>query len=752
MEAGHIVPGLSDMEFIQEVLNDADARPPWGQSKAYKDRMYENGIRGINDCLKDGTATDVTIPTKDANLQRILQLLFHDNRRDPKYTGHMKQLNDYEGPIFEACVKETIPVNKMTKILNPHPTSKAKPLDSYFPDEPTVTHDSGIDPLDTLTKAECVILSANSIDKGPGGHCRRIPYQFFPSEGKEVFLSKDVLSLFGFKNLTIRMTTTGAADKPTFKFIIEYSDPGRLQWKIEEEVDEEFKRVRPGTTDYFVGNAKKNGAILELMKSKNFIEIMKLLIGKEVGDVLQVILDAIFVKLRKMKLLAQKGNEKPSRKSISFTCDGVFAALRLDSGRRQENAYVALQGTTDKSRGLILYSWKVLTEEDKNRNKFIIHQDLAVSLCGELIYKLNYVLFRGEVFLSKEEYELGPDGSPRRAFFHDLLRQIEEAEATIKGIKFNNDTFKSDLLRIDSETPENIFSMKSKPGQIQFVNVPSLFPKGKGERYNPNFFTVVQGLSHKLIRGPREQAITARRASRAIAAPAVSRRRGQKRSLSLSPPRSGSRSRSKSRSRPRSQSVSAMTGGVRPKTAKRARYSIPSEKGQRTVQRTVQRIVPPAGTAKRPPRPEFYEEIKGNTILLPVYNALKCLEMDDEQIEILMTCLEPYFTHLERVIISEKFYEDLFKERLIETYTFYIEMTLTEFKDYANKFSRDTREFEKEYYPFDKLEDPTETRWLVVDGDEEGEIDIPSCGLLQEQGGGGKSATRRIRRKRLTGV
>ena len=195
-----------------------------------------------------------------------------------------------------------------------------------------------------------------------------------------------------------------------------------------------------------------------------------------------------------------------------------------------------------------------------------------------------------------------------------------------------------------------------------------------------------------------------------------------------------------------------MTGGVRPKTAKRARYSIPSEKGQRTVQRTVQRIVPPAGTAKRPPRPEFYEEIKGNTILLPVYNALKCLEMDDEQIEILMTCLEPYFTHLERVIISEKFYEDLFKERLIETYTFYIEMTLTEFKDYANKFSRDTREFEKEYYPFDKLEDPTETRWLVVDGDEEGEIDIPSCGLLQEQGGGGKSATRRIRRKRLTGV
>ena len=128
--AGHIVPGLSDIEFIREVLNDPDASPPWSQCKSYMDRMYENGIRGINDCLKDGTASNAAkIPTKDGDLQRILQQLFHDNRRKPNYAAHMKQLNEYEEPIFDACVKETIPVNKMTKILNPKHAVKAKPLD-----------------------------------------------------------------------------------------------------------------------------------------------------------------------------------------------------------------------------------------------------------------------------------------------------------------------------------------------------------------------------------------------------------------------------------------------------------------------------------------------------------------------------------------------------------------------------------------------------------------------------------------------
>ena len=754
--AGYIVPGLSDIQFIREVLNDPDASPPWSQSKPYKDRMYINGIRGINDCLKDGTASKAPkIPTKDGDLQRILQELFHDNRRKPNYAGHIDQLKEYETPIFNACVKETIPVNKMTKILNPKSVTKAKPLDSYFPDEPTVTHDSGIDPLDTLTKAECVILSANSIDKGPGGHCRRIPYQFFPSEGTGLSLSKDVLGLFGFKNLSIRMVTTEAADRPNFKFMIEYSDPGRLQWRIEEEVNEKFKKVHQGTPDYFEGNPEKNTRILELLRSRNFIEIMKLFIGKEVGDVLQVILDTIYVKLRKMKLLAQKGNEKPDRKSISFTCDGVFAALRLDSGRRQENAYVALQGTTDKSRGLTLYSWKVLTEEDKNRNKFIIHKDLALSLCGELIYKLNYVLYRGEVFLSKEEYELGPEGTPRRNFFQDLLKQIEDAEAAIKGIEFNDATFKSDLLRIDSETPENIFSMKCKPGQIQFVNVPSLFPKGRGERYRPNLFTVVQGLSNKVSRRPREEAISARREARVAAPPApppaASRRRGQKRALSVSPSPSPARQspsparespsparQSPSPARQRSQSLPPI-GGARPKSAKRARAN-------HMFSRKLQKSRPFFARAVEPEAPEFYEEIKDNTILLPVYNALKCIELDDEQIEIFMTCLEPYFTHLERVIISEKFYEDLFRERLVETYTYYIDMTLTEFKDRAEKMFRDTREFEKQYYPFDKMEDPNETRFLVCDGDNVEEIEIPSCGVQ----GGGRRKRRKTRRSKRT--
>ena len=164
--------------------------------------------------------------------------------------------------------------------------------------------------------------------------------------------------------------------------------------------------------------------------------------------------------------------------------------------------------------------------------------------------------------------------------------------------------------------------------------------------------------------------------------------------------------------------------------------------------RKVQKSRPFFARAIEPGAPEFYEEIKNNTILLPVYNALKCLEMDDEQIEIFMTCLEPYFTHLERVIISDKFFEDLFRERLVEAYTYYINMTLTEFKDRAEKISRDTREFEKQCYPFDKMEDPNETRFLLCDGDKVEEIEIPSCGL---QGGGRRKRrlphkTRRIKR------
>lgn len=704
METGYIfAKELSDEDFIKSVLNDRDVKKPYNQYGPYKSHIQKSGLRGINDCLKDGSASENTLPIKNKSLQIILSKLFHGP--PPPYKNWSANIKSYEDPIFKGCQSENITTFKMVK----SDTKLSRPFDSRFIDKngPTVSHDSGIRPDEAITHARCLVHSANSIDLGPGGKCR--PCDFFPEKGTELFLSEDVMNLFGFKNLTVHMTTSPG---PIFNFRIQFSN-GKEQWEIVEARDEKFDRVKTDTEDYFTGNKEKNGKINELLESKNEIEIMKYLIGKELGDVLQVILDTVYMELRK------KRDQK--RNSIAFTIDGVFAALRLDSGRSQENTYVSLNILTSQSRSVKLCSWKMLSDSEKNEQKFVACKRSALDRCGQLLFGLNVAIAEGEVKISKETYEIGPEKAPRRVFLQELVKRIQDVQDELNAMEFSNANFESDVLKIDSTTPLNLFSIGPKTGEIRFVNLPNLFPKGGPEfRFKSGLFSEIQKLSNRAPLLGREEQIEVRREGRTLKGGARPKGTPGRFSRPLTQSR---KSIGTIRSR-----LGPVSGSIKmPRTATRKVYSgsIQRSRGLSPMMESLQKY----STRKRGRSlgrvSEFHEEVLKNTTLTSAYDTFKCLGLDDEKIEILMTCIEPYFIHLERVIISPKFFKDLISKRAIDTDTCYIDMTLSEFRAHANKISRETREFEKQYYPY-MMDDGAEAL-LVCDGDHEEVVRMSEC-------------------------
>ena len=147
----------------------------------------------------------------------------------------------------------------------------------------TVFKESGLDPVRFIdTPKFCGNFANEVID--PAG---RSPINtgagdtLFPSDGKKLFLSQSFFEFFGFKNCFLEATRKAGA-KYDFEL---YIDGARITSQISKGAD--FNISKP--IDWFQGNREKNSFIRNLGSGHTDVK-NGLLMAKEMGDVLQVLL------------------------------------------------------------------------------------------------------------------------------------------------------------------------------------------------------------------------------------------------------------------------------------------------------------------------------------------------------------------------------------------------------------------------------------------------------------------------------
>jgi hypothetical protein len=313
-----------------------------------------------------------------------------------------------------------------------------------------IYRDSGFKPSDFSEKYISVYTPGSYIDPGTRKKPGKVAnLRIFPTPGRNISLKSDYLDQYGFGNVIeeIHCTTDeakncGLAIK-TKEAKTNNGEPFLKAEVINKTINSRFEVSPP--PNYFTSNAEKN-AILKNPHTP-MIEKTKYLLGKELGDTLQVLYASVH--LRDAMLFDRTLTELDA---CIFTVDDTVLVRSKLCGLP-----VAMQ-EMDPIIGVHVCNYylpstnpaELLAQQKK------IYMDEAISTNTKLIERIQNVISDG--FEYDKEYELTDEGI---TVFKQLIKIIEHMNKTIYLVRSDSsDTY---LLEMKEYTAVEVFKRSSTP-------------------------------------------------------------------------------------------------------------------------------------------------------------------------------------------------------------------------------------------------------------------------------------------------
>lgn len=351
-------------------------------------------------------------------------------------TDHKKLIGNYVVAVCKPSdlQKESLPVYKQGK----QPDSNYKKLDDQFPGKRViVTHDAGISPefLINTPPAKRMQLGAHMFDEGPGGKGWKGGFRTFPGIGQTIHFGPEIMRVFGFKNLDVRISlaselvvwATGSRDEQVYTLTITHTpEGGRSPWNIvrKRTIENYIVPVADREVDYFAGNNVKNTQINDLLSSRfaNVAEeIEKWLVAKALGDLIQVLLLLKFI----MELPAAAATI-----GLGFSCDSVYSSRLINFLKDNTGCVYQSPGKIDGIVSCTLYYLGIQTEAEKSLRIFTAYKKQVLEHNALMLQLIDSILATdtinagGSVVLTEQ----------RKQLFRSIGRAIVDANGRIDSI------------------------------------------------------------------------------------------------------------------------------------------------------------------------------------------------------------------------------------------------------------------------------------------------------------------------------
>jgi hypothetical protein len=424
--------GLLPTDFARRISTSNAA-------KAVDSQFGERVVTAM-DMLKDINASNgPQFPTvKDGYLITILrELLLRGTGSTLPLTNHKQKLETHQTVAFGREDLDVRPVSFYeTERDGP------KSLDVYYDEKPkAIGHDAGIAPnrLLTIKDNEYAVFLANMFDQGAGGRPKKIEAAIkFPQVGQTVHFTPEIMSCFGFQDLDITMNCTGSSFTMRVVYKGEVMDEGDNPFTTPIDVKTKNK--------YFAGNNEKNATIQLLLidlrkntKNKPLAarlvrEVEKYLIGKELGDMLILLMAIVYAICN------------PDKSMTAFSGDGVFCARMLEFSKGLGNVSVVREIRPENgAHRVIRYGNKAVSPDELRKREFehykqmcIAHNDVVRKKIAALLLSDSVKYGGGEKPMNKEVRELfgGIDSILAKANAMIPAGDTREAVTELKAIDF----------------------------------------------------------------------------------------------------------------------------------------------------------------------------------------------------------------------------------------------------------------------------------------------------------------------------
>lgn len=409
----------------------------------------------------------------DFNFKKINQVLNRfDIEKDARVTPHAwKSRDDYfffdeifynpKDPEFLRINYSTFDLLKKTILETPEfggtpmrlcllerPDPEHKKLQAKY-----IYRDSGYQPSDFSEKYISVYTPGSYIDPGSRKKPGNVPnLRIFPSPGRNVTLKSDYLDQYGFGNVieeilcaTDESKNCGLAIK-TKKALTFYGEQFLNAEVINKTINSRFE-VKP-LPNYFTSNTEKNTILNNKLTSMP--EKTKYLLGKELGDTLQVLYASVH--FRDAMIFDPSLTELDA---CVFTVDDTVLVRSklcgLPVAMQQINPVVGVH--------VCNYYLPTTNHLELLAQQKRILMDEAYSTNTKLIQRIQKVISDG--FEYDKTYELTDEG---KTIFNQFVRYIQNMNETISSI--NSDSLDTYLLEMKEHTAVEIFKHGIKPNTV----------------------------------------------------------------------------------------------------------------------------------------------------------------------------------------------------------------------------------------------------------------------------------------------
>jgi hypothetical protein len=320
-----------------------------------------------------------------------------------------------------------------------------------------IYRDSGFTPSDFSEKYISVYSPGSYIDPGRRKKPGNVPnLRIFPTPGRNVTLKSDYLDQYGFGNVleeiqceTDEAKNCGLTIK-TKRALTSHGEPFLNTEVINKTINSRFE-VKP-PPNYFTSNTEKNTILNN--PDTSMPEKTKYLLGKELGDTLQVLYASVH--FRDAMLFDKSLTEL---NACVFTVDNTVLIRSKLCGLP-----VAMQ-QMDPVVGVHVCNYYLPTTDSAEllaQQKRIL-MDEAILTNSKMIRRIKKVISEG--FDYDKAYELTDDG---KIIFTHLIEIIENMNKTISLIR--SDSLETYLLAMKEHTACEVFNRSSRPN-AKFIRI-----------------------------------------------------------------------------------------------------------------------------------------------------------------------------------------------------------------------------------------------------------------------------------------